>query len=89
MGNLIPFDLDKFKTGQKARRKDTLEGKPFSYRFTTVDGKIAVESISGRVGVYDIENLNLCAVMVSRHQHLIDAYNQEDTWQYQAGDNSK
>lgn len=79
----IPFDLEKFKAGQKAY---IIEGKCFQYRFTTSEGRICVEyekalPLCEKIQVYHLETLKK-AHMVSRHQYLIDNYDPEDTWQY-------
>lgn len=77
-----PFNLEAFKAGQKAY---LIEGKCFRYVFTTSEGRICVEyetvlPLCDKVQVYHLETLKK-AHMVSCHQHLIDSYNPEDTWQ--------
>lgn len=85
-----PFNLEAFKAGQKAL---TREGRVATFVGICEDcndsGKV-IFHVSGRQGVLSVPysgahyvdwDDNLVS-MVSRHQHLIDSYNPEDTWQW-------
>ena len=88
-----PFDLEAFKKGQKALTRD---GRVVT--FVGVCDECAKQSklIVNMQGCSSTDACNLdgefytnksqspydLVSMVSRHQHLIDSYDPEDTWQY-------
>lgn len=100
MGNLIPFDSEKFKSGQKALTRDgrvaTFIGicekcENFHRLLVLIEGddQVTSYSLNGEmhncIGTYSVSRYDLVS-MVSRHQHLIDSYDPEDTWQFTGKD---
>lgn len=94
MGNLIPFDLENFKAGQKALTRNgriaTFIGVCNECRASNrlvahIHGYDSVFTYFAS-GVYPDEDnrysLYDLVSMVSRHQALIDSYDPEDTWQW-------
>ena len=88
-----PFNLEAFKSGQKAL---TREGRVVTFVgicdrcknhyckllvFIEGNAMITSYSLDGECYDYDGEGPFDLVSMVSRHQHLIEAYNPEDTWQ--------
>ena len=92
MGNLIPFDLEKFKAGQKAL---TRNGRVATFVGVCEDCEDSYKLIVHLCSDYEtisyfldgyfykyIEDMYDLVSMVSRHQALIDSYDPEDTWQW-------
>lgn len=78
MGNLIPFNPEAFKAGQKARHKATAD-KVAAFRFESILGQLVCEYDNGYVDKnITIDELVKEYVMVSRHQALIDSYDPEE-----------
>jgi hypothetical protein len=88
-----PFDLEAFKAGQKAltqeKRVATFVGiceqcEEFSRLLVLLEGddQVMFYSLEGKfeqpIGEYSISRYDLVS-MVSRHQHLIDSYDPDDT----------
>lgn len=89
------FDLEAFKAGQKALTRDgriaTYVGfcKECDFNFKVMvhienDGRCFPYKADGVF--FNINDKMDLVSMVSRHQHLIDSYNPEDTWQIKMGD---
>ncbi len=91
----IPFNLEAFKSGQKALTRDGRvatfvaiceECEEFSRLLVLLKGEEQVMffSLNGQfeqpIKTYDESRYDLVS-MVSRHQALINSYNPEDTWQ--------
>ena len=89
------FNLEAFKAGQKALTRDgqqatfigICEGcEEFSRLLVLLEGddQVMFFSLNGKfeqsIGTYNETRYDLVS-MVSRHQHLIDSYDPEDTWQ--------
>lgn len=91
----IPFNLERFKAGQKALTREghvatfvgICEKCENFYRLLVLiegDDQVTSYSLNGEmhncIGTYSASRYDLVS-MVSRHQHLIDSYDPEDTWQ--------
>lgn len=95
MGNLIPFNLEAFKAGQKALTRDgrvatfigvCKECYEYCQLIVSIDGTRLPMALHLN-GMHNATLVGICDTydlvsMVSRHHHLIDAYNPEDTWQW-------
>ena len=88
-----PFDLEAFRKGQKALTRsgqiatflavcDKCD-RPYRLVFE-VAGTLWQGSLEGKVSPLQAYSHDLVS-MTSRHQHLIDSYDPEDTWQYRYG----
>lgn len=75
--NKMPFDLEKFKAGMKAKWGNQL----IKYTYTATNGFICFEFEAGDPSYLALEHLINAVTMVSRHQSLIDSYDPYDTWQ--------
>lgn len=73
----IPFDLDKFKAGMKAKWGKEL----IKYTYTATNGLICFELEDGHPVHAELKCLIDTATMISRHQHLIDTYNPSNCYQ--------
>ena len=93
--NILPFDLESFKAGQKALTRDGRVAmfvgiceacEEFSRLLVLLEGEdqVMFYSLKGTfeqsIGTYTESRYDLVS-MKSRHQHLIDSYDPEDTWQ--------
>lgn len=77
----IPFNLEAFKAGQKAIHVNSFSKDTVSFLTVSSKGLIVFEYDDGVVTISTLKTMEDCYVMVSRHQHLIDSYDPEDTWQ--------
>ena len=78
-----PFDLEAFKAGQKAIHVNSFSKNTVSFLTVSSKGLIVFEyDDDGVVSNSTLKTMEDYYVMASRHQALIDAYDPEDTWQF-------
>ena len=77
-----PFNLEAFKAGQKAVHVNSFSKNTVSFLTVSSKGLIVFEYDDGVVSNSTLKIMEDYYVMVSRHQHLIDSYDPEDTWQF-------